>query len=164
MLGAGPSNTERMKISASAERHIDAPAGRVYEYIRDFREHHPKFLPPQFSDFTVEAGGIGAGTLHSFKMTLGGRTTEYRVRVGEPEPGRVLIESAPARCMLTTFTVDREDGGSRVRIDTSWYSTGVQGLVERLVAPRMLVKVYEEELRMLDRYAMSLQQPTSMAA
>ena len=164
MLGAGPSNTERMKISASAERHIDAPAGRVYEYIRDFREHHPKFLPPQFSDFTVEAGGIGAGTLHSFKMTLGGRTTEYRVRVGEPEPGRVLIESAPARCMLTTFTVDREDGGSRVRIDTSWYSTGVQGLVERLVAPRMLVKVYEEELRMLDQYAMSLQQPTSMAA
>jgi hypothetical protein len=164
VLGAGPSNTERMKISASAERHIDAPAGRVYEYIRDFREHHPKFLPPQFSDFTVEAGGIGAGTLHSFKMTLGGRTTEYRVRVGEPEPGRVLIESAPARCMLTTFTVDREDGGSRVRIDTSWYSTGVQGLVERLVAPRMLVKVYEEELRMLDRYAMSLQQPTSMAA
>ena len=164
MLGAGPSNTERMKISASAERHIDAPAGRVYEYIRDFREHHPKFLPPQFSDFTVEAGGIGAGTLHSFKMTLGGRTTEYRVRVGEPEPGRVLIESAPARCMLTTFTVDREDGGSRVRIDTSWYSTGVQGLVERLVAPRMLVKVYEEELRMLDEYAMSLQQPTSMAA
>ena len=164
MLGAGPSNTERMKISASAERHIDAPAGRVYEYIRDFREHHPKFLPPQFSDFTVEAGGIGAGTLHSFKMTLGGQTTEYRVRVGEPEPGRVLIESAPARCMLTTFTVDREDGGSRVRIDTSWYSTGVQGLVERLVAPRMLVKVYEEELRMLDRYAMSLQQLTSMAA
>jgi hypothetical protein len=153
-----------MKISASAERHIHAPAGRVYEYIRDFREHHPKFLPPQFSDFTVEAGGIGAGTLHSFKMTLGGRTTEYRVRVGEPEPGRVLIESAPARCMLTTFTVDRDDGGSRVRIDTSWYSTGIQGLVERLVAPRMLVKVYQEELRLLEQYAMSLQQPTSMAA
>jgi hypothetical protein len=149
-----------MKITASAERHIHAPAGRVYEYIRDFREHHPKFLPPQFSDFTVEAGGIGAGTLHSFKMTLGGRTTEYRVRVGEPEPGRVLIESAPARCMLTTFTVDRDDGGSRVRIDTSWYSTGIQGLVERLVAPRMLVKVYQEELRLLEQYAMSLQQPT----
>lgn len=153
-----------MKISASAERHIDAPAGRVYEYIRDFREHHPKFLPSQFSDFTVEAGGIGAGTLHSFKMTLGGRTTEYRVRVGEPEPGRVLIESAPAHCMLTTFTVDREDGGSRVRIDTSWYSTGIQGFVERLVAPRMLEKVYEEELRLLEQYAMSRQQRTSMAA
>lgn len=153
-----------MKITASAERHIDAPAGRIYSYIRDFREHHPHFLPPQFSDFEVEAGGIGSGTLHSFKMTLGGRTTEYRVRVGEPEPGRVLIESAPARCMLTTFTVDPEDGGSRVRIDTTWYSAGVQGVVERLVAPRMLAKVYEEELRLLEQYAISLQRPASRAA
>lgn len=153
-----------MKITASAERHIDAPAGRIYSYIRDFREHHPRFLPPQFSDFEVEAGGIGSGTLHSFKMTLGGRTTEYRVRVGEPEPGRVLIESAPARCMLTTFTVDPEDGGSRVRIDTTWYSAGVQGVVERLVAPRMLAKVYEEELRLLEQYAISLQRPASRAA
>lgn len=157
-----------MKISASAERHIHAPAGRVYGYIRDFREHHPKFLPPQFTDFAVEAGGMGAGTLHSFKMTLGGRTTEYRVRVGEPEPGRVLIESAPASCMLTTFTVDPDiDGGSIVRIETTWYSAGLQGLVERMVAPRMLRRVYEQELRMLDRYAraaMASPHPAAVAA
>jgi hypothetical protein len=25
--------------------------------------HHPRFLPPAFSDFEVESGGIGAGTL-----------------------------------------------------------------------------------------------------
>ena len=154
MWGCVPAaDTGHMKISASAERHIHAPAGRVYGYIRDFREHHPKFLPPQFSDFTVESGGIGAGTMHSFKMTLGGRTTEYRVRVGEPEPGRVLIESAPAHCMLTTFTVDPDiDGGSIVRIETVWYSGGLQGAVERMVAPRMLRRVYEQELRLLDRY------------
>src|SRR5688500_18232718 len=128
-----------MQIIASAERHIDAPARRVYHYIRDFREHHPRFLPPQFSDFRIETGGIGAGTVHSFSMTLGGRTTEYRVRVGEPEPGRVLIESDPSRRMLTTFTVDSDGGGgSRVRIETRWHTNGVQGLVERLVAPRTL--------------------------
>ena len=166
MYGAAPSATVvSMKISASAERHIQAPAGRVYDYIRDFREHHPKFLPPQFSDFTVEAGGIGAGTLHSFKLTLGGRTTEHRVRVGEPEPGRVLIESAPANCMLTTFTVDADiDGGSIVRIETVWYSGGLQGAVEAMVAPRMLRRVYEQELRLLELYARSLQQPAPMAA
>jgi hypothetical protein len=150
----GSADTDVRKINVSAERHVHAPAGRVYGYIRDFREHHPKFLPPQFSDFTVESGGIGAGTMHSFKMTLGGRTTEYRVRVGEPEPGRVLIESAPARCMLTTFTVDPDiDGGSIVRIETTWYSAGLRGAVERMVAPRMLRRVYEQELRLLDRYA-----------
>lgn len=143
-----------MQITASAERNIDAPAGRVYAYIRDFREHHPRFLPAEFSDLEIESGGVGAGTVHRFTMTLGGRSSRYRVRVGEPEPGRVLIESDPSRCMLTTFTVDRTpDGGSRVRIETRWYAKGAQGLAERLIAPRMLRRVYGEELRLLDRYA-----------
>jgi hypothetical protein len=143
-----------MKISASAQRHIDAPADRVYRYLADFREHHPKFLPPQFGDLEVETGGIGAGTVHRFSLTLGGRKAEYRVRVGEPEPGRVLIESDPSRLMLTTFTVDRDlDGTSRVTIHTRWYTAGVKGLVERIVAPRMLAHVYRQELNLLDRYA-----------
>jgi hypothetical protein len=151
-----------MKIIVSAERRIDAPARRVYHYIRDFREHHPRFLPPQFSDFQVESGGVGAGTVHSFTMTLGGRSTQYRVRVGEPEPGRVLIESDPSRRMLTTFTVDPElDGGSRVRIETRWFTDGLQGLVERIVAPRMLRRVYQAELNLLDRYARDTPAPIS---
>jgi hypothetical protein len=87
-------------------------------------------------------------------MTLGGRTTAYRVRVGEPEPGRVLIESDPSRRMLTTFTVDADPGGgSRVTIETRWHTNGVQGFIERLVAPRMLRRVYQAELALLDRYA-----------
>jgi hypothetical protein len=55
--------------------------------------------------------------------------------------------------MLTTFTVDPDiDGGSVVRIETVWYSGGLQGAVERMLAPRMLRRVYEQELRLLDRY------------
>jgi len=143
-----------MQISASAERRIDAPARRVYAYIADFRQHHPNFLPPQFSHLEIECGGVGAGTVHRFRMTLGRRTTQYRVRVGEPDPGHVLIESDPARRMLTTFTVDPEPGGgSRVRIETRWYAYGLRGVVERLAAPRMLRQVYRDELALLDRYA-----------
>ncbi len=144
----------RMKITVSAQRHIDAPADRVYQYIADFREHHPKFLPPQFSPLEIETGGVGAGTVHRFSLSLAGRTSEYRVRVGEPEPGRVLIESDPSRLMLTTFTVDRElDGTSRVTIHTRWHTTGLAGLVERLVAARLLRRVYAAELSLLARYA-----------
>ena len=146
-----------MQINASAERRIDAPARRVYAFIADFRQHHPNFLPPQFSDLEIECGGVGAGTVHRFRMTLGGRTTQYRVRVGEPDPGHVLIESDPARRMLTTFTVDPEPGGgSRVRIETRWYAYGIRGLVERLAAPRLLRQVYRDELALLDRYAAGL--------
>jgi hypothetical protein len=76
------------------------------------------------------------------------------MRVGEPQPGRMLIESDPARCVLTTFTVDRDpSGGSRVRIASRWYARGFGGFLERLVAPRMLARVYRAELALLDRYA-----------
>ncbi len=143
-----------MQISAAAERTIDAPAAHVYHVIRDFRQHHPNFLPPQFSDFEIETGGMGSGTVHRFRMTLAGRTTDYRVRVGEPQPGRMLIESDASRRMLTTFMVDPEpDGRTRVRIHTRWYTDGFAGFVERLVAPRLLARVYREELRLMDRYA-----------
>jgi hypothetical protein len=143
-----------MRITVSAERDIDAPARRLYGYIADFRQHHPNFLPAQFSDLEIECGGVGAGTVHRFRVRLGGRTTDYRVRVGEPQPGRVLIESDPRRRLLTTFTVEPQpDGSSRVRIESRWFTDGFQGLVERLMAPRLLRRAFREELRLLDRYA-----------
>jgi uncharacterized protein YndB with AHSA1/START domain len=143
-----------MQITAEAERTIDAPASHVYQLVRDFRQHHPNFLPPQFSDFEIEFGGVGSGTVHRFRVTLAGRTTGYRVRVGEPDPGRMLIESDASRRMLTTFTVDPASGGrSRVRIHTRWYTDGFAGFVESLVAPTLLARVYREELRLLNQYS-----------
>ena len=128
----------------------------VYRYLADFRTHHPRFLPPQFGPIEVECGGIGAGTVHRFTLSVAGRTTRYRVRVGEPEPGRVLIESDPSHRMLTTFTVDSElDGTSWVRIETRWFADGVDGLVQRLAAPLLLRRIYLEELRRLNDYAKS---------
>ena len=59
------------RIVISAERTVDAPADAVYRYIADMREHHPRFLPPAFSDFRVESGGVGAGTVTRFKVTAG---------------------------------------------------------------------------------------------
>lgn len=149
-----------MQITAAAERHVDAPARRVYHYIRDFREHHPRFLPPQFSGFRIESGGVGSGTVHTFTLTLAGRSSTHRVRVGEPEPGRVLIESDASRRMLTTFTVDPEmAGGCQVRIESRWYADGMRGIVERLMAPRLLRRVYAAELNLLDRYAQDTPAP-----
>src|ERR1700731_3655652 len=50
-------------IHVTAEREVGAPAESVYHYLSDMREHHPNFLPPAFSDFAVETGGVGAGTI-----------------------------------------------------------------------------------------------------
>jgi uncharacterized protein YndB with AHSA1/START domain len=142
------------KINVSAERTIAAPAETVYGYLADMREHHPKFLPPAFSDFTVESGGVGAGTVTRFKTTAGGRTREYRMELSEPEPGRVLQESDTASSLITTFTVTPEGGSSRVRIETTWDGAGgIGGFFERTFAPRVMRGIYDDELERLDAYA-----------
>ena len=81
------------KMLVSAEHKVDAPADVVYRYVADMREHHPHFLPPAFSGFRVESGGVGAGTITRFKMTAGGRTRECQMKVAEPEPAG----SSPAK-------------------------------------------------------------------
>ena len=95
------------KMLVSAEHKVDAPADAVYRYVADMREHHPHFLPPAFSGFRVESGGVGAGTITRFKMTAGGRTRECQMKVAEPEPGRILTESDAGSSAVTTFTVSR---------------------------------------------------------
>jgi hypothetical protein len=143
-------------IHLSADRPIQAPPDRVYEILADFRNHHPKILPPAFSDFRVESGGRGAGTILSYRLNLAGRSWKARSRVEEPEPGRVLTESVAESGAVTTFTVTPEGSGSRVRIDTAWPGgKGVSGWIERLLASRLLRRLYAQELELLDRYARS---------
>jgi hypothetical protein len=141
-------------LHVTTERLVGAPADTVYGYLANMREHHPRFLPPAFSDFEVESGGVGAGTITRFKVTAGGRTREYRMEVGEPQPGRVLTESDTNSSLVTTFTVTPEDGSSRVRISTTWEGAGgIGGFFERLFAPTALRRLYADELARLDAYA-----------
>jgi uncharacterized protein YndB with AHSA1/START domain len=142
------------RILISAERAVEAPAERVYGYIADMREHHPHFLPPAFSDFQVESGGVGAGTVTRFKVTAGGRTREYQMKVAEPEPGRVLTESDTNSSAVTTFTVSPQGGASLVQISTTWDGAhGIGGFFERMFAPRVMRAIYLDELNRLDAYA-----------
>jgi len=135
------------RIVISAERTVGAPADAVYRYVADMREHHLHFLPPAFSDFRVESGGVGAGTITRFKVTAGGRTRE-------PEPGQVLTESDTGSSLVTTTTVAPQDGASLVRISTAWDGAGgIGGLFERLFAPRVMRAIYADELERLNAYA-----------
>jgi hypothetical protein len=141
-------------ILVSAERSVDAPAGAVYGYIADMRGHHPRFLPPAFADFQVESGGVGEGTITRFAVTAGGRTRQYRMKVAEPEPGRILTESDTGSSLVTRYTVAPEGSKSLVRISTTWDGAGgVGGFFERLFAPRAMRGIYADELERLDAYA-----------
>jgi hypothetical protein len=141
-------------IVVSAERTVDAPADTVYGYLADMREHHPHFLPPAFSDFGVESGGTGAGTITRFKVTAGGRTRQYRMTIAEPDPGRVMTESDADSSLVTTTTVTPEGAVCLVTISTTWAGAGgIGGIFERIFAPRVMRAIYADELERLNAYA-----------
>jgi uncharacterized protein YndB with AHSA1/START domain len=141
------------KVEASAERTIDAPPDAVYRYIADMHQH-AQFLPPEFSDFRVEEGGVGEGTVTSFTVTAGGRTRNYRMRVSEPVPGRTLVESDANSSLVTTYNVEPQGGKSLVRISTNWDgASGIGGFFERTFAPKAMHRIYATALDRLNSYA-----------
>ncbi len=147
------------QIQAAASAEIDAAPEVVYAIIADYREGHPRILPEKyFLGLEVEQGGVGAGTVIRCQMRVFGQTQTFRAVVSEPEPGRVLAETIPdERGLVTTFTVEPRKGGRRshVTIATTWTSRGVQAIVERLLAPPMLRRIYTEELQKLNHVAHS---------
>ncbi len=140
-------------INVVQEGAVGAPAELTYPLIAD-DEHHTKFLPDDITDFEVVEGGVGAGTVHRFKVTAGGRVREYLMRVSEPEPGRVITETDQNSSLVTSFTVTSDGDGCHVRIETRWDGAGgIGGFFERTFAPRVMRKMYADELARLDTYA-----------
>jgi hypothetical protein len=142
-------------ISATAR--LQAPPRRVYDTIANYHTGHPRIVPRQFQNLTVERGGVGAGTVIRFDVRVLGRTTRFRAEVSEPEPGRVLVErNVLGNDATSTFIVDpgahRDE--SIVTISTEMTDRGgVAGAVEKFITRRVLGPMYEEELRLLEAAA-----------
>ena len=142
-----------MKARFGAERCIDAPAAVVYHCLADYREHHRPggFLPPAFEQLEIARGGVGAGTEYRFVMAVGGRRRVVSTTVSEPVLGHKLVETGSG--IETTFSVEQTVEGAHVRFDTVIDEPGLQGILNRLFAARMLGPIYADELRRLEDHA-----------
>jgi len=146
---------EKHLVSASAT--IPARRERVYSLIANYNDGHPRILPKQFTSLVVEQGGVGAGTIIRFQMSVFGKKQTLRAAVAEPEPGRVLVETnLDANGAVTTFTVN--PGGapadSHVTISTELpVRSGVLGKIERTLTTLLLRPMYVKELENLARVA-----------
>ena len=143
------------QVVASAERVVRAPAEQVRAALADYVETRPRVLPDEFSDYRVEAGGIGAGTrVHWRFAATSKRVREQVVEVTQPAEG-TLVETDTASSMVTVWTVRPADvGTSTVTVRTTWNGAGgIGGFFERTFAPKGLRRVY---LRMLERLETAL--------
>lgn len=144
------------RLHVAVDAVIPATAARIYAVLADYRHEHPQILPKAFfSRVEVEAGGSGAGTLVRVYGRSFGRERMLRMRVEEPEPGRVLTESDVDSSLVTTFTVTplAGDQAAQVTIATVWEPAGgVAGVFERLLMPPLMRYAYRQELRQLTAY------------
>jgi hypothetical protein len=147
-------------ISASCTAIIRAPASLLYEIIADYNVGHPSILPPQyFGRLDVLAGGRGAGTRIRFEMKAFGGTNISTAEITEPVPGRELRETL-SDGIVTTFLVEPADANSaHVTMSTAYQKDGLRGLLETLLAPQFLRRVYSAELAQLAEVARDRQHP-----
>ena len=147
--------TEKHTISASAL--IPARRERVYTLISNYNDGHPRILPKEFSSLVVEQGGVGAGTIIRFQMSVFGKKQTFRAAITEPEPGRVLVETdLDANGAVTTFTINpgSAPADSHVTISTVLpVRSGFLGKIERTMSTMLLRPIYIKELQNLARVA-----------
>lgn len=146
---------EKHTVSASAI--IPARRERLYSLIANYHDGHPRILPKQFKGLVVEQGGIGAGTIIRFQMSVFGKKQTFRAAITEPEPGRVLVETdLDSNGAVTTFTITpgSAPADSRVTISTELpVRSGFLGKIERTLTTLLLRPIYAQELANLARVA-----------
>jgi uncharacterized protein YndB with AHSA1/START domain len=141
-------------IQVQTGRDIAAPQDHVFACVADFKQHRPKWLPPNYSDLVVEEGGVGAGTKVRYRLKVGPRERTYHMQIGEPAPGSVLVENDTQSSMAITWTVTPRGAGSHVQVQGQWQgAAGVGGFFERMFAPRGLRRLFDDDLTRLATYA-----------
>ncbi len=149
----------RVHIVESAT--INAQPDAVYAVFRNYIDEHPKVLPSAFTSLEVEEGGIGAGTVFKSKLKVMGNENTFRMRVEEPEPGRILSEHDLKQDLVTNFIIDpgSSAGQAHVTIETIWNPPAtVRGWIESKLTPRILHRLYKQELQNLADYMQKKQQ------
>lgn len=151
---------------------IRARPAVVWDILTDYRQGHPNILPPNaFSDFKVEAGGKGEGTIIAYTFRAAGVTRAMRHHVSAPAPGQTLVEADAEGSVRTTFTLTPLDDGRQTLVKIATVqraSGGARGAMERLLIPLIaptMRRIYLDELRRLDalaqRWPMNEASPTS---
>jgi hypothetical protein len=137
------------RVVARASKQVDAPPERVMEFLRDYQTSRPRILTGNYSAYTVEAGGEGAGSVIAYHFAAGGRERDYRLRV--EESGGELVERDDLSSFASRWTAEQSASGSTVSIESSWDGAGgVAGIFEGLFAPLGLRRIYGEMLDKLD--------------
>jgi len=132
------------KVVARATTRVAASPDQVLAFLRDYQAR-PQIYTSNYTAYTVEEGGEGAGTVIGYHFAAGGRERDYRLHVEESDG--VLTERDELSSFVTKWTLAPATSGTAVTIESSWDGAGgVGGIFEGLFAPLGLKRIYGEML------------------
>jgi hypothetical protein len=135
---------------------ISARPEEIYAILSDYQNQHQAILPEKyFSKLEVEQGGTGAGTIIRTQVKVMGSTSNYHMKVDEPEPGRVITETDMDTGLVTTFTLKPTTDSQQTLVTIATDSeakAGIAGFLEKLLSPPMMRNIYKKELTQLASY------------
>ena len=135
-------------VTARATKAVDASPEQVLAFLRDYRESRPRILTENYSQYRVESGGQGQGTVIGYHFAAGGRERDYRLSVEEDGAG--LSERDQLSSYVSRWTVAPDASGSQVTLEATWQgAAGIGGVFERTFAPMGLRRVFGEMLEKL---------------
>lgn len=135
-------------VTARATKAVDASPEQVLAFLRDYRASRPLILTDNYSQYRVESGGQGQGTVIGYHFSAGGRERDYRLSVEEDGAG--LSERDQLSSYVSRWTVAPDEAGAQVTVEASWQGGGgIGGVFERTFAPMGLRRIFGEMLEKL---------------
>lgn len=140
------------QVTATAEATIAAAPEQVLAALSDYTTVRPAILTRHYTDYAVQEGGTGAGTVVAWKL----HATEKRTRDVAADvltTSSSVTESDRNSSMVTTYQVSPSGSGAQVVVTTTWTgASGIGGFFERIFAPKGLRAIHEELLGNLAKH------------
>lgn len=133
------------QVKATTETTVGATPEATLAALADYETTRPAILTDRYTDYAVQAGGHGTGTVATWRL----HATEKRVRhivADVTADGTTVTERDRNSSLVTTYVVTPvEPGtGSRVVVTTTWDGAGgIGGFFERTFAPKGLVRIHD---------------------
>lgn len=141
-------------VTATVRSQFKIPSLIVHDYITDYVNKHARFLPVQYCNYRVEAGGQGAGTVISYTLVMRRGSRDLRMNVSEPLIKQTIVESNQdssyvVRWRLLAQNLDLTD----IMLETEWRSRkrGMRALLEHVFATIALRRMHRQTLINLEQ-------------
>ena len=133
------------QVTATKSTTIAAAPETVLAAIADYTRR-AEILPPNYRDFRVVEGGLGAGTVAEWVLQATEKRTR-NVRATVTVSADSVTETDANSSMVTVYRVTGAGDGSTVTITTTWQGAGgIGGFFEKTFAPKGLGRIYDELL------------------